>query len=108
MVRNPKAKLATPAIDPVAKADQDWFDAHEGRAFRLRDPAPLEFKDPLGEPGEGFSWRVLVVRLAGGNRLRLPVSLAWDLHNDHAKDAHLQTIFDQVAPEKAKAMLAGK
>jgi hypothetical protein len=108
MVRNLKGKLAAPAPDPIAQADLAWFDAHEGRAFRLRDPAPLEFKDPLGEPGEGFSWRVLVARLAGGDRLRLPVSLAWDLHNDHAKDTHLALLFDQVAPEKAKAMRAGK
>ena len=50
MVRTLKAKLAAPPskIDPVAKADQDWFDAHEGRAFRLRDPAPLEFGSRLG------------------------------------------------------------
>ena len=106
MVRTLKGKIVAPLIDPIAKADHDWFDAYEGRSFRLRDPAPLEFKDPLGDPGEGFSWRVLVVRLADGNRLRLPVSLAWDLHNDHAKDQHLKMIFDQVAPDKAKALLA--
>lgn len=110
MVRNLKGKLVAPAakpqVDPIAQADIAWFEAHEGRAFRLRDPAPLEFKEPLGDPGDGFSWRVLVARLADGGRLKLPVSLAWDLHNDHAKDQHLRMIFDQVAPEKAKALLA--
>jgi hypothetical protein len=104
MVRTLKGKLVSPPVDPIAQADQAWFDAQEGREFRLRDPAPLEFKDPLGEPGDGFSWRVLVVRLADGARLRLPVSLAWDLHNDHAKDPHLALLFDQVAPDQAKAM----
>jgi hypothetical protein len=107
MVRNLRGKLvATPVVDPIAAADDAWFKAHEGRLFRLRDPAPLEFKEPLGDPGDGFSWRVLVARTADGGRLRLPVSLAWDLHNDHAKDQHLQVIFDQVAPAKAKALLA--
>jgi hypothetical protein len=48
---------------------------------------------------------VLVAKLADGGRLKLPVSLAWDLHNDHAKDTHLKMIFDQVAPDKAKALL---
>jgi hypothetical protein len=79
--------------------------ARRAGTFRLRDPAPLEFKDPLGDPGDGFSWRVLVAKLADGGRLKLPVSLAWDLHNDHAKDTHLKMIFDQVAPDKAKALL---
>jgi hypothetical protein len=108
MANNLVGKLVATAAshaDPVAQADLAWFTAHEGRLFRLRDPAPLEFKAPLGDPGDGFSWRVLVARLADGRRLRLPVSLAWDLHNDHAKDQHLRMIFDQVAPEKAKALL---
>jgi hypothetical protein len=55
MVRNLKGKMVTPAPDPIAQADIAWFEAHEGRTFRLRDPAPLEFKDPLGDPGDGFS-----------------------------------------------------
>lgn len=93
------------AADPAAEADRAWFEANAERRFRLRDPAPLEFREPLGDPGEGFSWRVLVVRLAGGDRLRLPVSLSWELHNDHAKDQHLKILFDQVAPPEAKARL---
>jgi hypothetical protein len=105
MVRKVTAKLVTPK-DPTAEADRAWFEAHPERLFRLRDPAPVEFKEPLGDAGEGFSWRVLVVRLDGGSRLRLPVSLAWDLHNAHAKEQHLAMIFDQVAPDQAKAMRA--
>ncbi len=109
MVRNLKGKVVTTPrttpLNPITQADIAWFEAHEGRVFRLRDPAPLEFKDPLGDPGDGFSWRVLVVQLGDGGRLKLPVSLAWDLHNDHAKDQHLKLIFDQVAPDKAKALL---
>jgi hypothetical protein len=109
MVRNLKGKVvttprATP-LNPITQADIAWFEAHEGRVFHLRDPAPLEFKEPLGDPGDGFSWRVLVAKLSDGGRLKLPVSLAWDLHNDHAKDQHLKLIFDQVAPDKAKALL---
>lgn len=102
MVRKLTAKVVQ---DPTAEADRAWFDAHPERRFRLRDPAPVEFKEPLGEPGEGFSWRVLIARLSGGGRLRLPVSLSWELHNDHAKDQHLQILFDQVAPAEAKARL---
>ena len=104
MAKSLKGKLVA-AVDPTAAADQACFEAHPDRAFHLRDPAPLEFRDPLGEPGDGFSWRVLVARLPDGGRLRLPVSLAWDLHNDHAKDPHLAMIFDQVAPDQAKAMV---
>lgn len=105
MARNLSGKVVAP-VDITALADKAWFDAKPERDFLLRDPAPLEFKDPLGDAGEGFSWRVLVVRLDGGSRLRLPVSLAWDLHNDHAKEQHLAMIFDQVAPDQAKAMRA--
>ena len=100
MVRKISAKLV-PAKDPAAEADRAWFEAQADRRFRLRDPAPLEFKDPLG----GFSWRVLVARLPDGGRLRLPVSLSWELHNDHAKDQHLRILFDQIAPPEAKARL---
>jgi len=107
MVRNLKGKLAPPAADPTAAEDLAWFAAKADRAFRLRDPGPLEF-GPLGDPGDGFSWRVLVARLPDGGRLRLPISLAWDLHNDHAKDQHLSMLFDQVAPAEAKAMLKTK
>jgi len=106
MARNLSGKVVSPAVDVTALADKAWFDAKPERHFLLRDPAPLEFKEPLGDAGEGFSWRVLVVRLEGDSRLRLPVSLAWDLHNDHAKDQHLAMIFDQVAPEQAKALRA--
>ena len=56
MVRKISAKLV-PAKDPAAEADRAWFEAQADRRFRLRDPAPLEFKDPLGDPGDGFSWR---------------------------------------------------
>lgn len=105
MTRNLSGKLA-PTSDPTASADQAWFEARPERDFMLRDPAPLEFKDPLGDAGEGFSWRVLVVRLDKGSRLRLPISLAWDLHNDHAKDQHLAVLFEQVAPGQAKALRA--
>jgi len=105
MVRNLTGKVVAPAQDPTALADQAWFDAHPERHFHLRDPAPLEFREPLGEAGDGFSWRALVVRLDGGSRLRLPVSLAWDLHNDHARDSHLALLFDQVAPDQARSML---
>jgi len=104
MVRKVTAKLV-PAKDPTAEADRAWFEANPERQFRLRDPAPVEFKDPLGDPGEGFSWRVLIARLPDGGRLRLPVSLSWELHNDHAKDQHLRILFDQVAPPEAKARL---
>jgi len=104
MVRNLTGKVVAPAPDLTGQADQAWFDAHPDRDFRLRDPAVLEFKDPLGEAGDGFSWRVLVARLEGGSRLRLPVSLAWDLHNDHAKERHLALLFEQVAPDQAKAL----
>lgn len=107
IVRNLKGKLAPPAADPTAADDMAWFAAKPGRAFRLRDPAPLEF-GPLGDPGDGFSWRVLVARLPADGRLRLPISLAWDLHNDHAKDQHLSMLFDQVAPAEAKAALRDK
>lgn len=106
MARNLSGKLVAPVADITALADKAWFEAHAERDFLLRDPAPLEFKDPLGDAGEGFSWRVLVVRLDGGSRLRLPLSLAWDLHNDHAKDQHLSVLFEQVAPDQAKAMRA--
>ena len=104
MARNLSGKVVAPAADITALADKAWFDARPERDFMLRDPAPLEFKEPLGDAGEGFSWRVLVVRLEGGSRLRLPISLAWDLHNDHAKEQHLAVIFEQVAPEQAKAL----
>lgn len=107
MVRKVTAKLVA-VPDPTAEADRAWFEAHPERRFRLRDPAPVEFKDPLGEPGEGFSWRVLIARLPDGGQLRLPVSLSWELHNDHAKDQHLQILFDQVAPPEAKARLPFK
>ena len=106
MARNLSGKVVAPAADVTALADKAWFDAKPERDFLLRDPEPLEFKEPLGDAGEGFSWRVLVVRLDGGSRLRLPVSLAWDLHNAHAKEQHLAMIFDQVAPDQAKAMRA--
>ena len=106
MVRNLTGKVVAPPQDPTAQADQAWFEAHPERNFLLRDPAPLEFREPLGEAGDGFSWRVLVARLDGGSRLRLPVSLAWDLHNDHARDSHLALLFDQVAPDQARAMYA--
>lgn len=106
MARNLSGKLAAPIADVTALADKAWFDARPERDFMLRDPAPLEFKEPLGEAGEGFSWRVLVVRLDGGSRLRLPISLAWDLHNDHAKEQHLTMLFEQVAPEQAKTLRA--
>ena len=106
MARNLKGKLSGPTPDPIAEADRAWFEARLERWFRLRDPAPLEFRDPLGDPGDGFSWRVLVARLDDGTRLRLPVSLAWDLHNDHVRDSHLALIFDQIAPESAKALRA--
>ncbi|MDI1363753.1 MAG: hypothetical protein PSX79_02620 [bacterium] len=106
MARNLSGKLVAPAADVTALADKAWFEAHIARDFLLRDPAPLEFKDPLGDAGDGFSWRVLVVRLDGGSRLRLPLSLAWDLHNDHAKDQHLAVLFEQVAPDQAKALRA--
>lgn len=107
MVRKVTAKLVA-VTDPTAEADRAWFEAHPERRFRLRDPAPVEFKDPLGDPGEGFSWRVLIASLPDGGRLRLPVSLSWELHNDHAKDQHLQILFDQVAPPEAKARIAFK
>ena len=106
MARNLTGKAVAPMVDVTALADQAWFDAWPERDFLLRDPAPLEFSAPLGEPGEGFSWRVLVVRLAGGARLRLPISLAWDLHNEHAKQPHLAMLFEQVAPDQAKALRA--
>lgn len=106
MARNLSGKLVPPIADVTALADKAWFDARPERDFMLRDPAPLEFKEPLGEAGEGFSWRVLVVRLDGGSRLRLPISLAWDLHNDHAKEQHLAILFEQVAPEQAKTLRA--
>ncbi|MDB5457072.1 MAG: hypothetical protein JWP92_2657 [Caulobacter sp.] len=93
------------AVAAALEADRVWFEAHPERAFRLRDPLPLEFPGPLGAPGRGFSWRVLVARLKDGARTRLPISLALDLHNDHAKDAHLALLFDQVAPAEAKALL---
>lgn len=104
MVRKVTAKLV-PVKDPTAEADRAWFEANPERQFRLRDPALVEFKDPLGDPGEGFSWRVLIARLPDGGRLRLPVSLSWELQNDHAKDQHLRILFDQVAPPEAKARL---
>lgn len=106
MARNLSGKVVAPAADVTAQADKVWFDARPERQFLLRDPAPLEFQTPLGDAGDGFSWRVLVVRLTGDSRLRLPISLAWDLHNDHAKDQHLAVLFDQVAPEQAKTMRA--
>ncbi len=107
MARNLKGELLPKAADPTAADDLAWFAAKTDRAFRLRDPAPLEF-GPLGDPGDGFSWRVLVARLPDGGRLRLPISLAWDLHNDHAKDQHLSMLFEQVAPAEAKAALKKK
>lgn len=100
-----KKTIISKAPDPAAEADRAWFEANAERRFRLRDPAPLEFKDPLGDAGEGFSWRVLVARLPDGGRLRLPISLSWELHNDHAKDQHLKILFDQIAPPEAKARL---
>lgn len=106
MARNLSGKIVPPAADVTAEADRAWFDAKPERDFRLRNPAPLEFREPLGEAGEGFSWRVLVVRLDGGSRLRLPISLAWDLHNDHAREQHLALLFEQVAPDQAKALRA--
>jgi len=59
MARKLTAKVVK---DPTAEADRAWFEANPERRFRLRDPAPVEFKDPLGDPGDGFSWRVLVAR----------------------------------------------
>lgn len=106
MVRKLSGKIVTPPLDAAAAADQAWLAAHPERDFLLRDPAPLEFKEPLGEAGEGYSWRVLVVRLDAGGRLRLPVSLAWDLHNDHANDRRLSVLFEQVAPPQAKTLYA--
>lgn len=106
MARKLSGKVVAPGADVTALADQAWFDARPERDFMLRDPAPLEFRDPLGDAGEGFSWRVLIVRLDDGSRLRLPISLAWDLHNDHAKEQHLAVLFEQVAPDQAKVLRA--
>lgn len=106
MARTLSGKAVASGADVTALADKAWFDAHPERDFMLRDPAPLEFREPLGDAGEGFSWRVLIVRLGDGSRLRLPISLAWDLHNDHAKEQHLAVIFEQVAPEQARVLRA--
>jgi hypothetical protein len=92
------------AVALATEADRVWFEQNAGREFRLRDPMALEFNGPLGAPGRGFTWRVLVARLKDGARLRFPVSLTVDLHNDGAKDGHLAILFEQVAPADAKAM----
>ncbi|MEW6645509.1 MAG: hypothetical protein AB1586_33775 [Pseudomonadota bacterium] len=97
------AAPAAPADMPGAAADVDhvWFEKNPGRVHRLRDLVPFESFDPLGVPPLGMSWRILVTRVPGGGRLRLPVPLPRELPNDAMDDIQLARLFDRVAPADA-------
>jgi hypothetical protein len=64
-------------MDRVSADDRAWFKRNPGCGFRLRELAKFEFNGlPLGDPGDGFRWFVLVAHIEpGGLRLKTPVSL---------------------------------
>ncbi|MGO4714863.1 hypothetical protein [Bradyrhizobium sp. 2TAF24] len=98
----PAADAADPEMPgPAADVDHVWFEKNAGRVHRLRDLVPFESFDPLGVPPLGMSWRILVTRVPGGGRLRLPVALPRELPNDAMDDIQLSQLFDRLAPPDA-------
>lgn len=99
----PTNGAAAPGLGAEPKADVDhvWFEKNPGRVHRLRDLVPFESREPLGVPPLGMSWRILVTRVPGGGRLRLPVPLPRELPNDAMDDIQLARLFDRIAPPDA-------
>lgn len=111
----PTAGTAAPALDADAVAgahpdvcadvgaelDHVWFAKNPTRVHRLRDLVPFESREPLGAPPLGMTWRILVTRVPGGGRLRLPVPLAREVPNDAMDGAQLARLFDRLAPPDA-------
>ena len=102
-------------IDEVSADDRAWFKNNPDCLFRLRKMVKVEFNNwPIGNPGDGFAWCVLVANMAKGVRARTPVSLpeamalsTEDLNDLNEDQDMLAQIFDQVAPEPLrKAMKA--
>lgn len=108
-ISNPPEAPANTAADatgpempgPATDVDHVWFEKNPGRVHRLRDLVPFESFDPLGVPPLGMSWRILVTRVPGGGRLRLPVALPRELPNDAMDDIQLSRLFDRLAPPDA-------
>jgi len=92
------------AIDRVSDNDRAWFRKNPNFFYRLRDLRKFEFNnEPLGEPGVGFVWYVLVANPMDGVRIRLPVSLQADvsfedISEDEIGQDFLAQIFRRVAP----------
>jgi hypothetical protein len=102
------------AIDRVSADDRTWFKNNPGRWYRLRHLIEFEFNnEPLGEPGDGFTWYVLVASPMDGVRIRLPVSLQVGIsfegisEDEMGQDILAQT-FRNVAPKHALRLMADR
>ena len=102
------------AIDRVSDDDRTWFKNNPGRLYRLRDLMTFEFNnEPLGEPGDGFMWYVLVASPMDGVRIRLPVSFQTGIsfegisEDEMGQDILAQT-FRKIAPEHALKLMANR
>jgi hypothetical protein len=104
------------AIDRVSDDDRAWFSKNPGCRFRLREMVKVEFNNwPIGEPGDGFVWRVLVASIAKGVRFRTAVSLLESMTSEAVHELGeemsqviLAQLFDQVAPEWLRKGMASE
>ena len=102
------------AIDRVSDNDRAWFRKNPNFFYRLRDLRKFEFNnEPLGEPGIGFAWHMLVANPIDGVRIRLPVSLQAGvsfegISEDEIGQGILAQIFRRVASKECLKMMANR
>ena len=97
------------AIERVSDDDRTWFKNNPGRLYRLRDLMKFEFNNmPLGEPGEGFMWSVLVASPMDRVRIRLPVGFQVGISFEGISEDEMGRTFRNVAPEHAQRLMANR
>lgn len=65
------------AARDVYDNDSAWFQALSHRYWRIRNPIPFEFGQPLGDPTP-LRHHVVVERLEGGQLRRAVIHMPWN------------------------------
>jgi hypothetical protein len=99
---------AGPGVDAASRDDAAWFEAYPERNLRLRNRIPGEYEqfDAGMLPPPGMTARTLVIQAQPGVRVRQPVAIFSDIHNDDVTDAQLFAFFKENYPAESQALIS--
>ena len=96
-IHNPPRAIHGKAIDLACDDDRVWFEQNPDRLHRVRDMIPFEDNSPMELPPYGTTWRVIVLQIKSGMRVRLMLALPEELPNECIDEKRLAEILKKIA-----------